>query len=400
MLASLGLNATSSDFLPLYQHIKLLINKPSLTPDDNGCQQYLIQKLSALGFHCYQFEQQQVSNLVATIGDGDIRIAFAGHTDVVPTGDIQLWQADPFSADIINNCVYGRGIADMKGGIACMLAAVEQCIEQLDLSQYQLMFLITSDEEGEAEFGTKSIMTYLAQQNLLPHFCIVGEPTADKHTGDVIKVGRRGAISAELTITGKQGHVAYPQFASNAAHIAADIASWLNHLSWDAGSDDFPGTSLQITAIDTGMWTDNIIPGSCKLSFNVRYSHHYTEQSIKQRIASGLAQLPYDISVQWQRPCQPYFTDSAPRFGKVLVEQVEQAIMQVCQRFPRLSTSGGTSDGRFIAASGCQVVEVGVPNRTIHQVNEHVAIKDLMTLQQIYQALLLNLMGKASNNIS
>ena len=384
----------SAPFSILYQHIYSLVSKPSITPQDCGCQDYIADVLTGLGFNCYQFTDHQVSNLVATIGSGPTRFAFAGHTDVVPIGQLDLWQVEPFSAAIIDDCVYGRGIADMKGGIACMLAAVEQCLDKIDLSQFTLQFLITSDEEGEAEFGTKSIVSYLAEQQQLPHLCLVGEPTAAKQTGDVIKVGRRGAISAELLITGKQGHVAYPQFAKNAAHMASDIASWLNHLSWDAGSEDFPGTSLQITSIDSGQWTDNIIPGKCKLCFNIRYSHKYTESEIKQRIALGLAQLPYGITIEWQRPCSPYFTEQPNSQAMSLITAVEQAIFQQCQLFPRLSTSGGTSDGRFIASHDCQVVELGIPNRTIHQINEHARIDDLMMLASIYQQLLIGVMAK------
>jgi len=382
------------NFINTYQHIKSLVTKPSVTPDDQGCQHYISEKLTDLGFHCHHFHTNGVSNLIATIGQGTTRIAFAGHTDVVPPGNLALWQEEPFSAAIVGDVVYGRGIADMKGGIAAMLSATEQIIHTLNLTDYQFMFLITSDEEGEAEFGTKSIVEYLTKQHLLPHLCIVGEPSASEQTGDVIKVGRRGAISAELTVTGKQGHVAYPQFADNAAHMAADIASWLNHLSWDEGSDDFPGTSLQITALDSGDWTDNIIPGQCQLSFNIRYSHKYNQQAIQERISNGLAQLPYTIEIEWLRPCLPYFTDNNYLHNTSLISAAEQAIVEVCHTFPRLSTSGGTSDGRFLASEHCQVVELGVPNKTIHQINERVPIKDLITLEAIYCKLLANLMPK------
>jgi len=378
----------SDRFLNIYQHIKSLVTKESITPDDHGCQQYLREKLTALGFQCHHFQAHGVSNLIATIGQGATRIAFAGHTDVVPPGHVALWDQPPFSAAIVDDVIYGRGIADMKGGIAAMLSATEQVISSLNLTDYQLMFLITSDEEGEAEHGTKAIVEYLAKQGQLPQLCIVGEPTASEKTGDVIKVGRRGAISAELTVTGKQGHVAYPQFGNNAAHMAADIASWLNHLSWDEGSDDFPGTSLQITALDSGEWTDNIIPGQCQLSFNIRYSHKYSQQDIQARISNGLVQLPYDIDIDWLRPCLPYFTDHQGEQETALISATEQAIFEVCHTFPRLSTSGGTSDGRFLANAGCQVVELGVPNKTIHQINERVRVEDLMTLTTIYQKLL------------
>lgn len=378
-------------YLPMVSHIDELISKASVTPHDEGCQDYLEDVLVKLGFSVHRFNHYGVSNLVATIGNGSTRIAFAGHTDVVPAGDVALWQSHPFKPCYTKGNIVGRGIADMKGGIAAMLAAVENTLEQWNLSSFTFMLLITSDEEGEAEFGTKSIVNYLTESHLLPHFCIVGEPSASKETGDVIKVGRRGAISAELTIQGKQGHAAYPQYANNAAHTASDIASWLNHLSWDSGSVDFPGTSLQITGIDTGAWTDNIIPGLSRLCFNIRYSHAYSELDIRKRIEDGLLQLQQNIAVDWQRPCLPYLTQIDDT-NTSLITEVEQAIFQVCRRFPRLSTSGGTSDGRFIAQSGCQVVELGVPNNTIHQINERVKLADLQTLQDIYQALLVRLL--------
>ncbi|MFD2165596.1 succinyl-diaminopimelate desuccinylase [Thalassotalea euphylliae] len=383
---------TASQYINLLNHIECLVSKASITPHDEGCQAYITEQLQALGFSVHQFNHYGVSNLIATIGEGDTRIAFAGHTDVVPTGDIALWKSHPFQPTFVDDEIVGRGIADMKGGIAAMMAAIEKSVSSWDLNEYTFMLLITSDEEGEAEFGTKSIVQYLREHHLLPELCIVGEPSASKQTGDVIKIGRRGAISGELKIQGKQGHAAYPQYANNAAHIASDIASWLNHLSWDSGSDDFPGTSLQITSIDTGPWTDNIIPGDSTLCFNIRYSHVYNELGIRQRIEDGLMQIQQDIAIDWQRPCIPYFTN-APEYGVNLVSEVEQAIYSVCKRFPRLSTSGGTSDGRFIAETGCQVVEVGVPNNTIHQINERVKLTDLQTLQDIYQALLTKLMA-------
>ena len=247
-----SLKVSSNYHSRLITHLENLVNRPSVTPLDCGCQDYIAKELNALGFEVHQFVDNDVSNLVAKFGRGETKLAFAGHTDVVPAGNLEKWHTDPFTATIVGDEIIGRGIADMKGGIAAMLSALANTIDKLDQKAFTLLMLITSDEEGEAEFGTKSIVKYLSTHNLLPDYCIVGEPTASEYTGDVIKVGRRGAISAELTISGRQGHAAYPQFADNAAHTASDIASWLNHMSWDEGSDDFPGTSLQITAIDTG----------------------------------------------------------------------------------------------------------------------------------------------------
>ena len=376
----------------MLEHLDNLIARKSVTPNDAGCQPYLVNQLQAVGFNCHQFEINGVSNLVAKIGCGNIRIAFAGHTDVVPAGNTSLWQTAPFEGTIKDNCYYGRGVADMKGGIAAMLSAFSDVKHQLNLDKFSFYFLITSDEEGEAEFGTQEIVSYLSSRNELPHFCIIGEPSASEQTGDVIKVGRRGTISGEIALTGKQGHVAYPQHACNAAHKAAKVATILSELNWDQGSVDFPGTSLQVTGIDTGRWTDNVIPGQSQICFNVRYSHLQTETSIQQKILEALSYLGLEYEVQWLRPCLPYFTETEPNFGINLVSEVEKAIFDTCHLFPRLSTSGGTSDGRFIAQPQCQVIELGVPNHSIHQINEHVALNDLYKLEVIYQKLLSNIM--------
>ena len=269
-----------------------------------------------------------------------------------------------------------------------MLAALEQALPSLDLTKYSLYFFITSDEEGEAEYGTKEIVQRLSERNELPHMCIVGEPSSSETTGDVIKVGRRGAISGEIIIKGKQGHVAYPKNANNAAHKAMALGKWLTEISWDEGSTDFPGSHLQITGLSTGDWTDNVIPGECKIHFNVRYSHKQTEDDIKLRISSGLLQLKQltqDLTVTWSRSCLPYHTSGE------LIDEVEKSIFDVTQRFPRLSTSGGTSDGRFIAQYGAQVVELGLPNHSIPQVDENVNLKDLVALQHLYRNLLVRL---------
>ena len=377
----------------LLRQLTALLQRPSVTPDDAGCQDYLSGELTALGFHCRRWHLNGVDNMVARLGTGPVRIAFAGHTDVVPPGDSERWQAPPFAATVIDNEIIGRGVADMKGAIAAIMAAIKEAHRGWDLDQYSFYLLLTSDEEGEAEHGTRDIVHRLAASDELPHLCIVGEPSADESTGDVIKVGRRGAISGELLIRGKAGHVAYPQFADNAAHKVTHIARQLCQLKWDSGSDDFPGTSLQITAIDTGPWTDNVIPGDSRLCFNLRFSHHHSIDSIQARIEALLACHGDSLELSWLRPCEPYLTETGQHQGRDLVAEAEQAIMAVTHRFPRLSTSGGTSDGRFIARAGCQVVELGLPNHTIHQINERASLTDLRQLQAIYTRLLLQLMG-------
>ncbi|NVK24044.1 MAG: succinyl-diaminopimelate desuccinylase [Gammaproteobacteria bacterium] len=370
------------------EHLRQLVHRPSVTPNDAGCQSYISRILNRLGFEIDMFEVNDVTNMIAKIGEGDIRIAFSGHTDVVPANNVQDWTVDPFALTEKDGVIFGRGVADMKGGIAAMLAALEQALPSMDLNSYCFYVLITSDEEGEAEYGTKEIIQRLADNNEVPHMCIVGEPTSAETTGDVIKVGRRGAISGEVLVKGKQGHVAYPKNANNASHKAMALGKWLTELSWDEGSTDFPGSHLQITGLSTGEWTDNIIPGECTINFNVRYSNKQTEDDIKLRISSGLLQLKQltqDLTIRWSRSCLPYHTSGE------LIDEVEKSIFDVTQRFPRLSTSGGTSDGRFIAQFGAQVVELGVPNHSIHQVDENVKLKDLLDLQHLYRNLLVRL---------
>lgn len=400
------------DFEQTMEHLVQLIHRPSVTPDDAGCQQYLMRVFNRLGMNCHTFEVEGVSNLVAKIGDGATRIAFAGHTDVVPALYPENWSTEPFSLTEKDGNLYGRGVADMKGGIAAMLTAFEQALPDLDLEKFSFYFLITSDEEGEAEFGTAEIVEYLKLNNEVPHYCIVGEPSSQSKVGDVLKVGRRGAISGEIIIHGVQGHVAYPQEANNAAHKAMMLGRWLSELSWDEGSKDFPGSQLQVTSIDTGTWTDNIIPGKCSLRFNVRYSHKQNQEDITKRITDGLMQLRQltkDIEIKWSRPCLPYFTSGSSLVEEIqsqsgpatmapseidLIAEVERSIFNELKIFPRLSMAGGTSDGRFIAAAGCQVIELGLPNHSIHKTDEHVAVQDVQDLTRIYKSVLSQLMTK------
>lgn len=407
-------------------HLTQLLHRPSITPNDAGCQQYLKRFLKGLGMTVDDFEVEGVSNLIAKIGTGKTRIAFCGHTDVVPALNLDLWDCEPFSLSTQGDKLIGRGIADMKGSIASMLAAFEHVLPNLDLTKFSFYFLITSDEEGDAEYGTKEIVSRLALKQELPHYCIVGEPSSLEQSGDVLKIGRRGSISGEITIIGKHSHVAFPQNAKNASHTAVVMGKWLTQQSWDQGSDDFPGSHLEITGINTCESADNIIPGQCRLNFNIRYSHKETESNIKQRIANGvvqLKQLTNDITLRWYRSCEPYYTsgdtantlndladtqqesnlsgdiDSQPVKIELpididLVAEVEQAIFDVTKRFPRLSTAGGTSGGRFIAKGGCQVIELGLPSHTIHQVNEYVREKDILDLTSQYIQILNKVAGK------
>lgn len=382
-----------SSLVTINQHTALkytqaLVQRQSVTPNDAGCQQWIKEKLETLGFSVDILNDHGVSNLIAKYTPVKKRycMAFAGHTDVVTAGDETKWSYSPFSGEIADGRLYGRGVADMKGGIAAFLSALERFCSQHCLMHTELLLLITSDEEGEAEFGTKSIMQHLNHYGHTIDYCLVGEPTSLKNLGDAMKVGRRGAISGEIVIEGKQGHVAYPQYALNAAHLSTNVAAALQAVEWDTGSEDFPGTSLQITYINTGDFTDNIIPGQCTLGFNVRFSHNYSLQQIKDKVNSVLSATHVQYQLKWQRLCEPYFTSDNK--ADSFVSKVEAAIHTVTGSFPVLSTSGGTSDGRFIASDKTQVVELGLKNNSIHQINEHADVADIVQLSEIYYQLL------------
>lgn len=364
------------------EYAQSLMRRESVTPEDRGCQEWLAGRLSLMGFDVHQFEVQGVKNLVASIGEGPLTLAFAGHTDVVPPGDISRWKSDPFGAEIIGNELVGRGAADMKTGLAAMLAATERHLNAGKGINNRFMWLITSDEEGEAEYGSKEISAWLDENNIKLDMCLVGEPTAHQRTGDNIKIGRRGALSARLVVRGKQGHVAYPQYADNAVHKMQQVMASLLGIEWDEGSDDFPGTGLQITYVNSGDFTDNIVPSQCELCFNIRYSHKFSETQLKALISQCVNDVTQDYELLWERPCEPYFTHNQE--DSSLISSIERAIHSNTGKFPLLSTSGGTSDGRFFASSHTQVVECGVPNKTIHQVNERIHIADLVTLEDIF----------------
>lgn len=366
------------------EHLTSLIQRPSITPKDAGCIDYLAQQLSAAGFTTETFVLNGVTNLIGKIGNGKKTLAFVGHTDVVPPGDESNWQYPPFSAHITEGLIWGRGAVDMKSGLSCMLDATQTLLEQgFRFDEYQFYWLITSDEEGEAEYGTRAIVHYLQQKNIRIDACIVGEPSSSRTCGDTVKVGRRGAISGTITVNGKVGHVAYPQQIVNPIHHMGDIINSLNAIPWDSGSLDFPGTSLQITHISSGDFTDNVSPAECSIHFNIRYSHHWCESSLSQLINQHLACLDLNYKMVFERPCQPYLTPmESPKTN--LLNIIESAIIKTTGRYPLLSTSGGTSDGRFVAQLGADVYELGIPNRTIHQVNERAEIEDIVQLRNIY----------------
>ncbi len=367
---------------------EVLMARASITPQDAGCQSYLIYKLEKLGFFCEKYTINGVSNLIARWGQGPNHFAFSGHTDVVPPGPLDKWKSPPFSPVISKNKLYGRGAADMKTGIAAMLAATERTIASLDKEKVSFWWLITSDEEGEAEWGSKWIAEYLASKNVQLDMCLVGEPSASASTGDTIKIGRRGSLSGTIHIAGKQGHVAYPKTAVNAIHKASNVINALTQYPFDKGSDDFPGTSLQITHMDTGSFTDNIVPSAVRIEFNVRYSWQFNQNSLSVLLRSIINSIDTEAEVSFSRPCEAYLSKPKSNAEHCLIACVEKAIKGATGRYPVISTSGGTSDGRFFASEHTQVVEVGVPNTTIHQINEHIHVSDLLTLEDIYTDIL------------
>ena len=367
---------------------EVLMARASITPQDAGCQSYLIYKLEKLGFFCEKYTINGVSNLIARWGQGPNHFAFSGHTDVVPPGPLDKWKSPPFSPVISKNKLYGRGAADMKTGIAAMLAATERTIASLDKEKVSFWWLITSDEEGEADWGSKWIAGYLASKNVQLDMCLVGEPSASASTGDTIKIGRRGSLSGTIHIAGKQGHVAYPKTAVNAIHKASNVINALTQYPFDKGSDDFPGTTLQITHMDTGSFTDNIVPSAVRIEFNVRYSWQFNQNSLSVLLRSIINSVDTEAEVSFSRLCEAYLSKPKSNAEHCLIACVEKAIKGATGRYPVISTSGGTSDGRFFASEHTQVVEVGVPNTTIHQINEHIHVSDLLTLEDIYTDIL------------
>ena len=369
----------------LIKQLQTLIQFKSVTPNQAGAIDWLVEQLCELGFFCEKFTSNGVTNLIARVKfkEGPC-IAFSGHFDVVPA-DNDDWLSPPFDGKIINGVIYGRGAADMKGGVAAMLSATKKIINNTSSKAGTFYWLITSDEEGEAEFGSAQIANKLSSNGVVLDGCIVGEPTSSTHVGDTIKNGRRGALSARILVKGKAGHVAYPQNTINAAHISAKIVSKLSEQVWhldDAGSK----TTLQVTGINTNNVVDNLVPSHCEITFNIRYSHRYNSNEIKSILINSLDEFSRYITINWERPCEPYYTRTESTWS--LISCVEQAIHSQTGNYPLLSTSGGTSDGRFFANSHTQVIECGLKNKTIHQINEHVSIDDLIKVEAIYYDLL------------
>ncbi len=365
---------------------KELIRRPSVTPLDEGCQQLMIDFLTPLGFHCEKMDFDDTENFWALRGEQSEQhpvFIFAGHTDVVPAGALDKWQSDPFTPTEKNGMLFGRGAADMKGSLAAMLVATQAFVEQHPDHKGRIGFLITSDEEGPFINGTVRVVEELQKRGQKVDYALVGEPSSGNQLGDVIKNGRRGSLTGWLTIHGIQGHVAYPHLAKNAFHEAIFALADLAHKEWDQGNDHFPPTSFQFTNLQAGTGAGNIIPGEMSLEFNFRYSTEQTADGLKQHVEKILKshQLEYDLN--WKLNGEPFITEKGE-----LLEACKKAIKEELNIDTRAETSGGTSDGRFIAKMNAQVVELGPINATIHKVNECVDIHDLESLARIYQKVL------------
>lgn len=357
-----------------------LISFPSITPRDAGCQEFMIQYFEELGFTCQRFNKEPVDNFFAIYGSSGPLLVFAGHTDVVPVGDPDKWHTDPFLLEDKEGMLYGRGVADMKGSLACMLVMAKRFIQAHPKFNGRLGFLITSGEEGDDyDAGTPYVMEQLHLQGIEIDYCVVGEPSSTNRVGDVIKVGRRGSLSAQITIEGKQGHVAYPHLADNPIHKSSQALADLIAVEWDKGNEYFPPTSMQITHIHSGGYANNIIPGNITLSLNFRYSTVQTQELLKHKVMSIFEQHKLHPLITWRLSGEPFLTEKG-----VFIDSCQQAIQELTGLTTDLSTSGGTSDGRFIAPYGVEVVEIGPVNATIHQVNECVLHQDLKVLENIY----------------
>jgi len=366
---------------------KDLISRASVTPEDAGCQQLMQERLRAIGFESENLPFEEVSNFWARRGNSEPLLVFAGHTDVVPTGPLEDWGSDPFMPEIRDGMLYGRGAADMKGSLAAMVTACESFIAAHPDHRGSIGFLITSDEEGPSVNGTVKVVNHLVKSGVKIDMCLVGEPSSTEQLGDIIKNGRRGSLNGKLTVFGKQGHVAYPHLAINPIHLAAPVLAELAAIEWDHGNDHFPPTSFQIANIHSGTGAENVVPGELTAQFNLRYSTELTEQQIRERIHSVLDRHELRYTLDWRLSGEPFLTPAGE-----LVEATRQAINRVMHIDTRLSTSGGTSDGRFIAPTGAQVLELGPVNATIHQVNECVGVDALDQLSDIYTVMLENLL--------
>ena len=365
-----------------------LIARPSVTPEDHGCQALMASRLAAVGFRTETLQFGSVTNLWARRGDAGPLLCFAGHTDVVPSGPLEEWRSDPFAPVIRDGVLYGRGAADMKSGLAAMVTAAEEFVGAHPDHRGSIAFLITSDEEGPSVDGTKRVVEVLRERRETIDWCVVGEPSSDKAVGDTIKIGRRGSLSGRLTVHGVQGHVAYPQLAENPVHTLAPALAELTSRVWDAGDAFFQPTTFQISNLNAGTGAPNVIPGELKARFNLRYSPVQTVEVLKRTVEEILTRHGVRYTLEWYVSGEPFYTPP----GDLSAAAVEAA-RAISGAAPKLSTGGGTSDGRFIAPLGAQVIELGVTNATIHKVNECVRIEEVDLLHRMYRGVLERLLA-------
>ncbi len=360
-----------------------LVRKPSISPDDAGCLDVVIRRLRGMEFSVQRLDFGTTSNLWATHGEGGPLLAFVGHTDVVPPGPLLDWESPPFDPEEREGKLYGRGTADMKSGIAAFVTAVERFLGKKKEHAGTLAFLLTSDEEADASDGTIKVVEHLESRGLKIDYCLVGEPSSASVVGDTIKNGRRGSLHCRLKFIGQQGHVAYPEKALNPVHAALGALHELASTHWDDGNEFFPPTSFQISNINAGTGADNVIPGLLEVISNFRFSTEQTEEKLRMATEAILDKHKVNYEVSWRLSGHPFLTA-----GGRLLECVKESVKEVVNIDPLLSTSGGTSDGRLIAPTGAEVVELGVINSSIHQINEYVDIKDLDTLSEIFERVL------------
>ncbi|MGB5628151.1 MAG: succinyl-diaminopimelate desuccinylase [Woeseiaceae bacterium] len=360
-----------------------LIRRRSITPEDAGCQALMAERLQRLGFTCETMLFNDVTNLWARRGDSPPILCFAGHTDVVPPGDEQDWQTDPFEPTFKGGELYGRGSADMKSGLAAMIVAVEEFLGEHPDHAGSIAFLITSDEEGRARDGTLKVVQALAERGEHIDWCVLGEPSSQDRLGDLVRVGRRGSLSGMLTVRGVQGHVAYPQLADNPIRRFAPVLAELHDTVWDDGNEFFPPTSFQVVDIRAGIGAPNVTPGELSARFNFRYSTEWTHESLREKVHALFDAHDINYELEWHLSGEPFLTQP----GK-LINAVHQAVTEYTGAAPELSTGGGTSDGRFISPSGADVVELGPINASIHKVDEHVKIADVVALTGMYRRIM------------
>jgi len=381
-----------------------LVQRPSVTPEDHGCQQLIAARLQAIGFSIEHMHHDGVDNLWARYGTEEPVFVFAGHTDVVPTGNENDWSQPPFSANIVDGELFGRGAADMKGSVAAMITAIERFLNANQISDLaaaeslnnasedkikgSLAVLLTSDEEGPAVNGTVKVVEALAARNEDIHYCVVGEPTSTSTLGDTIKNGRRGSLSAKMRVHGTQGHVAYPHLADNPAHKSFKFLDEMVSIKWDEGDDNFPPTTLQISNINAGTGAGNVIPGTLTIDFNLRYSPAITVEEIQAQIKALVEKHKLPADIDWINSASPFLTPTGS-----LTDAMRRAVNKVVNVDAKLDTSGGTSDGRFISRTCKQVIEFGPLNATIHQTNERISCKDIDSLSTIYENLLETILG-------